>query len=79
MITEEMIYELIRQSREFVKTKNISECRGFIQNYIEKVILYRERVEILFKVNLPDGDTDTVTPLKSEGNIRAIQREYKNV
>jgi site-specific DNA recombinase len=79
LITEDMIFDLISQSKEFVKTKNISECRGFIENYIEKVKLYHERVEVVFKIHIPDNDTNTVEPLKSEENIKTLQREYKTI
>lgn len=48
-INEDAINRLIEKSRDFVKTKNISEYRNFIENYIEKVIVFNDRVEIILR------------------------------
>ena len=78
MITENNILDLINRSSEFVKTKNVAECRNFIQSYIEKVIVYAEHVEILFKIHVPNDNSDEVLPLKSKTSIEAIREEYKD-
>lgn len=54
MATEEEIVELVRKSGTFVKEHNIPECRNFIESYIAKVTVYRERVEIRFKICVPE-------------------------
>jgi len=74
-ISEDMIVELINRSKDFVRTKNIPEIRQFIHAYIEKIVVYRDTVECVFKIAVPNED-DTLTPLTSEGNIKDIQREY---
>jgi site-specific DNA recombinase len=79
MISEETILELIRKSGEFVRTHNISECRNFIESYVEKVIVYCERVEVLFKVHVPDGDNGEVVPLKGGEEIQVIRHEYQSL
>ena len=71
-----MIYNLIDASREFVRTKNISECKNFIQSYIEKVIVYGERVEVLFKIHVPSDDGE-VEPLMSGESIKVLKRQYR--
>jgi site-specific DNA recombinase len=76
IINEEMIYNLINASREFVRTKNISECKNFIQSYVEKVIVYNERVEVLFKIHVPSDDGE-VEPLMSGEKIKVLQRQYR--
>ncbi|WP_313885208.1 hypothetical protein [Clostridium sp. DJ247] len=30
--------------------RNISECKKFIQNYVDKVIVYKDHVEVIFNV-----------------------------
>lgn len=79
MITEEMIFKLISRSREFIKTHNIAECRNFIESYIEKVVVYNDRVEVRFKIHVPDDENDTVSPLISGDRITLLQSEYKKV
>jgi site-specific DNA recombinase len=77
MINEDMIFDLICKSKDFIREKNISECRGFIETYVEKVLLYSDKVEVLFKINIPAADGDTLIPLKSEAQKDIIQQSYK--
>ena len=76
-ISEEMITDLIGRSQEFVKSKNIPECRNFIQNYIDRVVIHNEHVEVFFKINVPDDSSDTVSPLKSAEGIKELRKEYR--
>jgi site-specific DNA recombinase len=34
-ISEDMVYDLICQSRDFLKERNVAECRNFIEHYVE--------------------------------------------
>jgi site-specific DNA recombinase len=76
-ISEGTIYELICKSKDFVQTRNIAECQNFIHSYIEKVIVYNERVEVLFKIHVPDNASDTVIPLKSGENLDLLKKDYR--
>jgi DNA-binding transcriptional MocR family regulator len=76
LITEEMITELISQSKTFVKTKNLSECRAFIKTYINKVTV-GETVEIVFNINIPNEKADGVEPIASAEGVKVIQRDYR--
>lgn len=73
LISEEEIVRLIEKSGEFVRTRNIPECRSFIDSYIEKVLVYRDHVEVRFKVYVPEGESGGIAPLKSEERIEVIQ------
>jgi site-specific DNA recombinase len=77
MISEDTLFELVSKSKEFVKTRNIAECQNFIHSYIEKVVVFNDRAEIFFKINVPDEALDTVTSLKSEGDIDALKKDYR--
>jgi site-specific DNA recombinase len=76
-VSENAICELISKSREFVRIRNIPECRNFINSYIEKVIVYNERVEVLFKVHVPGEANDVISPLKSEEDINLLKKGYR--
>lgn len=77
-INEDTINALIEKSREFIRTKNIPECRNFIENYVEKVLVYNDKVSVIFKINIPDSNQNVV-PLTSHENIKVLQREYKDL
>lgn len=78
MISEEKILELISRSRDFVKSRNIPECRRFIKNFLEKVVIYGERVELLFKIHIPDNNGASVKQLKSGEGVDTIKADYKS-
>ena len=78
-ISEDTIFELICKSKEFVQTRNIAECQNFINSYVEKVIVFSERVEVLFKIHVPDDSNDGITLLKSEGDLNTVKKEYRKV
>jgi site-specific DNA recombinase len=47
MITEEQVKNLFSMFRGFVTERNMPECKKFIQNYVDKVIVYKGHVEII--------------------------------
>jgi len=48
VVTEDMVRSLFLMFRQFVAEKNILEVKKFIGNYIEKVIIYKDHVEVVF-------------------------------
>jgi site-specific DNA recombinase len=76
-ISEDAINDLICKSKEFVQAHNIAECQNFIHSYIEKVTVYNERVEVFFKIHVPNDVNDTVIPLKTEGNLDSLKKDYR--
>ena len=77
LFTEEMIAGLVNQSRDFIKAKNLAECRQFIKTYINKVVVSGETVEVLFNINIPNENIDGLEPIKSVEDVKELQREYK--
>lgn len=49
-VTEDQIRKLFSMFRGFVKERNIPECKKFIHNYVDRVIVYKDRVEVIFSV-----------------------------
>lgn len=47
-ITEEMVRGLFKNFRKFIAEKNVFEVRKFISSYVEKVIVYKDHVEVVF-------------------------------
>jgi site-specific DNA recombinase len=79
LISEEVILELIYKSRDFIRSRNFAECRNFIRSYIENVVVHGDRVEVFFKIQVPDAVTDNAVPLTSGESKEAIREEYKSV
>jgi site-specific DNA recombinase len=74
-----MIDNLLERSSEFVRTKNLPECRKFIENYVEKVLVHSNKVEISFKVHVPNSDGNEFSLLKSEGDLQTIKDAHRKV
>jgi len=47
-VTEEALKKLFGMFRQFVTERNIPEVKKFIGNYVEKVIVYKDHVEVVF-------------------------------
>jgi hypothetical protein len=78
-VSEEMIFGMINKSKELVRVRNIPECRNIIGNYVESVTVYRDKVEIKFKITVPDKDNGALCPLKIEHDLKALKEKYQKV
>jgi site-specific DNA recombinase len=76
-ISEEILIGLINKSKESIKKRNITECRNIIGNYVESVIIYRDKVEIKFKIAVPDPNSNDLLPLKVEETLKMLKEKYK--
>jgi site-specific DNA recombinase len=76
-VSKEMIVGMINKSKELVRERNIPECRNIIGNYVESVTVYRDKVEIKFKIAVPDKDNSMLCPLKVEHNLEALKEKYQ--
>ncbi|GED35025.1 hypothetical protein [Brevibacillus centrosporus] len=50
VITEDTLRQLFATFKEYVTQKNIPEIKKFIGSYVEKVIVYKEHVDVIFVV-----------------------------
>ena len=76
-ISEAIVKELIAKSSEFIKTKKLSECRNFITSYIDKVIVYENKVEVIFRLKTLNNETGEFGPMKSEATRKSLIKRYK--
>jgi site-specific DNA recombinase len=77
LVSEEMIMGVINKSRKAVREKNISECREFIGNYVESVVVYSDWIEIRFKIVVPDENNEAAYPLRVTHSIDDIKAKYR--
>lgn len=76
-VTGAQVLELVERSRQFIQSKNIPECRVFLGTCIDRVVVYHDRVEVLFKLHLPDAETDELKALVTEETIKDIRADYR--
>lgn len=76
-ISEAIVKELMEKSGEFLRTHKLSECRNFIASYIDKVIIYESKIEVIFKINVINEQTGEIVPMRSETTRKNIMRKYK--
>ena len=77
--TELITADLLNRSREIVRTRNLVECRNLIYAFVDSVIVYGDRVEVLFKVNVPDDEGFGLVPLRIEQSKEAITEGFRKV
>lgn len=49
-VTEEMLRGLFGMFRQFVAERNLPEIKKFIGSYVEKVIVYKDHVDVVFSI-----------------------------
>lgn len=49
-VDEEQIKSMFSNIKEYVKTRNIPECKKFISDYVKEVIVYKDHVEVTFNM-----------------------------
>lgn len=80
-IDENIIQNLIEHSREFIMTKNLPVCKNILKEYIKKVVVSMDKVEIYFKLNIIEQQELSVIslPMTAEEDIDTIKKEYKSL
>lgn len=77
-IDEEIVKILIDQSKAALKTKDLLQCKKVLNNYIEKVVVFEEIVEVHFKFEVQDKELDKkIIPLKKKEEIKELQEKYR--
>jgi site-specific DNA recombinase len=76
--SEDITAELLERSREAVKTRNLMECRGLLSSFIESVLVYKDRVEVKFKVQVPGIDDNGLVSIESGEPIEEIKGNYSH-
>ena len=65
-ITEEDVRKLLNNFSGYVMTRNIPECKKFIQDFVKEVIVYKEHIEVIFNVSF--------SLFKNSGGIEVISK-----
>ncbi|KHL95865.1 recombinase [Paenibacillus sp. IHB B 3415] len=66
-ITEDTLRQLLSRFKDEIADRNIPEIKKFIGSYVKKVVIYKEHVDVIFKLNvvdLQDGAEGSRTPVR---------------
>jgi site-specific DNA recombinase len=55
-VTEDDVIFAIKRVRTFINKNNIPECKQFILDYVEKVVVFKESVELVLKTGFSKGE-----------------------
>jgi len=74
---EETLRKLISKFKGFVQEKNIPECKKFIQSFVDRVVVYKDHVEVTLKVTSNFSAQSECLMLKTEEKIKTLFRRFK--
>ncbi len=77
VITEDTLRQLFATFKDYVTSRNIPEIKKFISHYVEKVIVYKEHVDVIFKIKIVDlhgGGGGIRTPVRKQRHISISER-----
>ncbi len=63
--------------RKFVTEKNIPECKKFIDSYVDKVIVYKDHLEVSFKVALSFEQKNNIYSFKTSVKLTNLMKTYR--
>jgi len=77
-ITEDSLRGMFKMFRQFVTEKNIPECKKFISSYVNKVVVYKDHLEVTFKVALSLEQKNKIYSFKTSAEITDLFKTYRN-
>ena len=51
VVTESDVRNLLNNFSGYVMSRNIPECKRFIQSFVKEVVIYKEHIEVTFNVS----------------------------
>lgn len=76
-IDEAMLKQMIGMFQQFVREKNVPECKKFIQAFVQRVDVFKEHVEVTFKVPSSFSAQTECLTIKTEERIKTLFKKYK--
>lgn len=76
VVTEDTLRRLFSMFREFVVERNIPECKKFVRSFVDRVIVFHDRVEVVLRVSATPGKGDGLT-IKTEEGVKEIRGKFR--
>lgn len=77
-ITEEDVRGLLNNFSGYVITRNIPECKKFIQSFVKEVVIYKEHIEVTFNVSFSLLKNNHGVEVKSKIRRYDLYEKYSN-
>ena len=78
-ITEDNLRNMFKMFKQFVTEKNIPECKKFISSYVDKVIVYKDHLEVTFKVAFSFEQKNNIYSFKTSVKMSNLFKTYRKV
>ena len=78
-ITEDNLRNMFKMFKQFVTEKNIPECKKFTNSYVDKVIVYKDHLEVTFKVALSFEQKSNIYSFNTSVKISNLFKTYRKV
>jgi len=76
-ITEDNLRNMFKMFKQFVTEKNIPECKKFINSYVDKVIVYKDHLEVTFKVAFSFEQKNNIYSFKTSVKMTNLFKTYR--
>ena len=63
----------------FIKDRNIPGCKKFIENYVDKAIVYKDHVEVIFNVVFNILKDYEAYKIRSSVKKTTLFKRYRNI
>lgn len=76
-ITEDNLRNMFKMYKQFVTEKNIQECKKFIDSYVDNVIVYKDHLEVTFKVAFSIEQKNNIYSFKTSVKLTNLFKTYR--
>lgn len=77
IVTADSMRKMFSMFKQFVRERNIPECKKFIDSYVEKVLVFNDRLEVKFKVVFSSAHTNHPYTFVSRIKTIKLSRQFK--
>jgi len=78
VITKEAIAAHLKKNLRLLKNKSLDTCKQVIQEFVEKVVVYRDKVEVIFKITVDLNGGGGPYRIKSTDSRLSIDKNAKS-
>lgn len=72
-VDEKALRQILNTYRNYVRTRNFQAAKPFVHRYVEKVLVYPDKVEVILKIRLSDDEKEGLVSANSEIDRDSIQ------
>ena len=78
LVNEKDVRNLLNNFSGYVISRNIPECKKFVQDFVKEVIVYKEHIEVIFNVSFSLFKNNHGVEVKSKINRYVLYERYSN-